>query len=134
MSAQSHNPSFPPITLDYARRISAALIELIPPKKIDAAAIDAMAHDAARLGASPGWLMDLSRVEDFDVDCMQAISEALENARDHGGLRGIVMVAPDMMVRAMIQGSIPQPPPVPVHLVDTRENGLKALGIHLPPL
>lgn len=117
-----------PTALPYARRITDAVVELVPPKKIDAAAVMAMGQDAAALGTAPGWLMDASRADDFDPECVATINDVLVNARDHGGLRGLVMVVPDLVARGFVQSSMTQAP-VSIMVVDSRAEGLRQVGI-----
>ena len=119
-----------PTVLPFARRLTDTVVELIPPKRIDAAAVMAMGQDAATLGTAPGWLMDATRSDDFDADCVATIHQVLVNARDHGGLQGLVMIVPDLVVRGFVQSSMEQAP-VRLMVVDSRSEGLKQVGIFI---
>ena len=85
-----------------------------------------MARDAHGCGRARDWLLDGSR-SDFSRDSLNVIGKALDYAKQHDGLRRMVLVIPQAMGRIVAKGLLTHAP-VAVVVVETRAEALNILG------
>ncbi len=105
----------------YARRLSSSVTELLCPVLINVLAVAYMSRDADALGYSPVIFMDVTHVDDFDVEAFDAVQKALSHARP----KRVIVVTPSPVARLGIASSMTGP----IELFEDRESGLRAAGL-----
>jgi hypothetical protein len=118
-----------PMPLNYARRLTPSVIELIPPEIIDSAAMYVMEADVMQLltntGPASGWLLDASNVSSFTAfeDLFAAVKRAQQK-----GLKKLVLVVPTPLGQMTVESYLSKSP-VSAMWFKTRMEALKFLKV-----
>lgn len=115
--------------LNYARRLNASVIELIPPEVIDIAAIYVMETDVASLtvtAPASSWLLDATNVS--GITGFEELLAATKRASKQYGLKKLVLVVPTPLGQMTVDGYLSRAPVTTVWF-ETRLEALRFLKV-----
>lgn len=115
-------------SIQYARRLTDQVIELLSPMNLDATAVAWIARDAHSLGRADAWFLDATMVTEISFEVVPIVMNAVGYAKIHDGLQRFVIALPNPFYRLALQSEA-EKAPVSTLVVESRDQGLAALGL-----